>query len=229
MPEASALKSVVAGSLLGVLSSVPLAGGAVAGAIEGAILAAARARDEDWWAMISARLLALESEVQENVNLHDPAFVAAVHRLTRAAQESDDNAKRNRLAAAVALSGSWASIPPDHRDRMERILTSSSSREVFLLNVFADPEAWLRSEDPEAVAGYMNMSVGSIDSFIDGHLARRDDAEKTAVIEALDSLSRAGLVSIPRSAMMTGSGILQPRATSLGLAFLRYLRDIHAA
>lgn len=228
MPEESPSQTIARATLLGVLSTVPVVGGGVAGAIQGAAQAAARARDEDWWAMISARLTSLEREVQEQVRFDDPAFVAALHRLTRAAQETEDDDKRRRLAAALAYSGSWSSLPADHRHRMERILIEASSREVFLLQVFVDPEAWLAKRDPGALTKYKTMMVGSVGSFVDGHLAKGDRDERLAIRKVIDSISRRGLVDIPMDSTITGGGILQSRATTLGTDFVRYLETIEA-
>ncbi len=226
MPEQSSSKMVTASTLIGVVSGVPVVGGGVAGAIQGAVQAASRARDEEWWAMIAARLTSLEHDVQEMVSFDDRAFLAALHRLTRASQETEDNEKRRRLAAALAYSGSWSSLRSDQRDRMERILIESTSREVHLLRVFADPEAWLAQTDPEAIARYRSMQLASIEEFIDGHIVCGDPDEKRAVEGVIESLSRRGLVQIPTRSMLSGAGVLQGRATSLGHQFISYLQEI---
>lgn len=142
MPEERPLVTVAQSTVLGIISSLPGLGG-VAGALQGIAQAAAHGRLEDWWAMVAARLSSLEVGVQRIASLDDPEFVSALHRLTRAAQETADDEKRSSLAAALAHSGSWSSLPVDDRERMERLVTDLSSREVKLLRIIADPKAWL--------------------------------------------------------------------------------------
>lgn len=59
MPEDSPTKTVIVAATLGALGEVPGLG-AVVGAIQGIATAKARERDEEWWAMVAARVQSLE-------------------------------------------------------------------------------------------------------------------------------------------------------------------------
>lgn len=225
IPEESPTKTIIQATLLGMLGDVPGLGG-LAGAIEGSLAAKARARDEDWLAMVAARVTLVETQQEAMLDFTDPEFVAAAHRLTRAAQETADDEKRERLAAALAHGGPWSELPLDQRERMERLLAELSSREVFLLGVLSDPRGWLQENDPEAIATYDGQFTGSVQSFLDGHISKGDEAERAAVRSAIESLSRRGLVDVPVNTIMTASGTLQGRATGLGWELVHYLRSI---
>lgn len=227
MPESDPRKAIVQSTLLGLLGDVPGLG-ALAGAIQGAAEAASRARDEEWWAMVSARLTSLAELVQAMVDFSDPEFVAAAHRLIRAARESADDDKREMLAAALAHSGSWSDLPRDERERMERLVISLSSREVFVLRVMTDPAAWLAENDPDAVAVYNDMLMGSPLEFVHGHIIKGVAEEEQAVKDAIADLQAQRLLGMGFDTIMTGSGILQSRATQLGRQFIAYLQRIGA-
>ena len=199
-------------------------GSTVAAAIQATTDAAARARDENWWAMVAARVTSLETDVQKLFTFGDPEFVAAAHRITRAAQETSDNEKQDRLAAALAFSGSWSEMPSDHRERMERLVADLSSREVVLLKILSDPRGWIGALGQ--VKYNTRLSV-SVQQFLDEEVSRGDSAQQAAMRSAVKSLTQRGLVDVP-AGMLSGSGVLDGRATGLGRELLHYLERIGA-
>jgi hypothetical protein len=224
LPEQNAKKDIAIAAGLGALGDVPGLGWLVGG-IEAAIAAAAREKDEEWLAMLAARVASSERALQDVVNFSDPEFLAGAHRLFRAAQETADDEKRRRLAAAAVHSGSWSDLPLDQRERMERLVAELSSREVFALVVMSDPEGWLREHDPEALVTFRGRSTGGTLDVLD-HAVREESGGKVAARSAIESLSLRGLLDIPRAGMMTGQGSLQGRATGLGRELVQYLRSI---
>jgi hypothetical protein len=224
MPEQNAKKDVLIAAGLGALGDIPGLGGPVA-AIQAALQAASRARDEEWWAMALARLASVEKTVDGVVNFDDPEFLASAHRFVRAAQETADNGKRERLAAALSHSGPWSDLEPDYRVRMERLVVDLSTREVNLLQILSNPRGWLEERDPEAVKAYDTQIAGSSFDFIDRYIAGGDLGETAAVRASIDELERRALLGINRG-MITGSGILTNKVTGPGWEFLHYLQAI---
>ena len=230
MPEHSAARTITQATLLGIVSGVPGVGGAAAGLLQGAADSASRARDEEWWAMVAARVSSLERDVQAIASVEDPEFLAALHRLTRAAQETADETKRERLAAAVVHSGSWSSLPLDDRVRMERLIAELSSREVKLLTILADPRGWLEDVDPAAVQMYENKPMASTQNFLDDHVSQNDLTEQAAVRSALEALQVRALVgAFDAARATTGSAVLQSKTTGLGWELVHFLRGIGAS
>lgn len=141
------------GATLGFVGSVPVVGGVAAGAIQSALAAAARAKDEEWWAMVAARLASVEAGLRErgeSLSLDDPEFLAAVHRATRAAKETADSEKRRILVDALANSGSWSTQPWDRRDRLLALVVRLTPLHVRLLQYFGKPSAFVnRATVPE--------------------------------------------------------------------------------
>lgn len=76
IPEENPTKTVTAAAALGALGEVPGLG-AIVGAIQGVATAKARERDEEWWAMVAARVQSLEAEVKRLVVFDDPQFEPA--------------------------------------------------------------------------------------------------------------------------------------------------------
>jgi hypothetical protein len=225
LPEQDPKKDVAIGVGLGALGDMPGLGW-LAGGIEATIAAAARKKDEEWMAMLAAEVKAADKSIQDIINFEDPEFLAGAHRLFRAAQETADDEKRRRLAAAAVHSGSWSDLPPDDRARMERLVTELSSREVFVLMLMSDPKGWLTERHPKAVAELERRITGGALDVLDMYVTEGDRAEKAAVRSAVEALVIRGLLDMPRPGMMTGSGSLQGRATGLGWELVHYLRSI---
>lgn len=224
MPEHDAKKDIAIAVGLGALGQIPGLGPAAA-AIQAKLQAVSRERDEEWWAMALARLSSVETAVEGVVDFSDSEFIAAAHRFLRAAQETADDGKRERLAAALAHSGPWSDLEPDYRTRMERLVVDLSTREVNLLQILSNPRGWLEERDSAAVGAYDSKPVGSSFDFIDEYIAGDDLGAKAAVRVSIEELERRGLLSINRG-MITGSGILTDKVTGPGREFLRYLQAI---
>lgn len=175
--------------------------------------------------MALARLSSVENAVGGVVDFTDAEFIAAAHRFLRAAQETADDGKRERLAAALAHSGPWSDLEPDHRVRMERLVVDLSTREVNLLQILSNPRGWLEERDHAAVKAYDAQIAGSSFDFIDKHIAGGDLGEKAAVRASIEELERRALLGINRG-MITGSGILTDKVTGPGWEFLHYLQAI---
>lgn len=220
MPESDPRKTVVRATLLGILSEFP-GGGGLAGAIQGAAEAASRARDEDWWAMVAARVGSLEGDVQKLVRFDDPEFLATLHRITRAAQETSDEGKRARLAAALAHGGSWSDLPVNRRVRMERLVAVLSTQDVNMLWILHDQFGWLREHDPLAAAedgaGYMDSQ-----GFLLRHIVWAGVATREEMDDALANLFENDLTVVIQSSMTIDDDHL----TEAGVQFIEYLRDI---
>jgi hypothetical protein len=225
LPEQSPTRTVVQSALFGLLSGLPGLG-AVAGAIQGAMQAASRSRDEDWWAMVAARVLSLEDDVKRFVHFDDPEFVAAAHKFTRAAQETADEEKRRRLAAALSHSGSWSELPRDERERIERALIDLTSREVLLLRILDDPRGWLAGVDAQAALSYEQIIMGSFAGFINEHVVAYSEIDAAAANAGIAELQSRLLVGTNLTTTVTGSSILTPKTTPGGAAVIRYLKAI---
>jgi hypothetical protein len=224
MPESDPARDVALGAALGLLGSVPGLG-AIAGGAQAALAAASRQRDEEWGAMVGARLRYLE-ENGAPIDFSDPDFVAAVHRLSRAAQETDDERKRRAYAGMLANSGSWSQIPSEERERMERLVRDLSSREILLLLVFRDPESWWEQIEAGGPARYRSQTVmDGISGFINGHVGRFVGITPAQAKVAIDELERRGLASIPYNTSMAPDGVLAKRSTQLGDQLLAFINS----
>ena len=225
LSENSPTKTVVQSTLIGLVGGLPgLA--ALAGTIQGAMQAASRSRDEDWWAMVAARVLSLEDEVKKLVQFEDPEFVAAAHKFTRAAQETADEEKRQRLAAALSHSGSWSELPRDERERVERALIDLTSREVLLLRILDNPRGWLSGTDANAALSYERVVMGSFAGFINEHVVAHSEIDVAAANAGIAELQSRLLVGMNLATAVTGSSILTPKTTPGGAAIVRYLEAI---
>ena len=67
-------------------------------------------------AVLSARIGSVETQSDSGIAGGDPEFMAAGHRT--GAQETADNEKRERLAAARVHAGSWSKSPSERVDRL---------------------------------------------------------------------------------------------------------------
>ncbi len=222
-----AVQRVVLSGAIGLLGGVPIIGGGIQGLVEGALGEHARGKNEEFFAMVDARLLAHSDEIKQLVEFTNPEFIASTHRLMRAAQETADDVKRERLAAALAFAGPWSDLPVDKRERMERLVAELTSREVYLLCAVADPRRWLEEHAPEAIVNYERSSTGNAMTFVNDHIIRGNSAEGDAVRSTIEDLTRRGLIVIPPGMGSSGM-ILESRATGLGLEFVHYLRGIGA-
>ncbi|RXZ72763.1 hypothetical protein [Agromyces albus] len=223
MPEQNPAVTVAQSAALGLIGSFP-GMGVLTGAVQGAFAAKARARDEDFWAMVNARVGALERDLDRVLAWDDNEFVAAAHRIARAAQETADEAKRRILAAALAHSGSWSELPWDEREFLLDIVVDLNAREVYLLGFLHDPREWLtnRGVDPNLIAG--NNLPGSIADLIRTRVAG-DALSFDQAEDAIDGLQRRGLADVPLRTQMSGSGPLAKRTTALGDRVLRFVGD----
>jgi len=229
MPEHNPVAAALQGATFGAIGSVPIVGGIVAGVIQSALESSARARQEDWWATVAARLSVIEEQLGEHLQTDHPEFVSAAFRLTRAAEETADDEKRDRLASALAHAGPWSALPSDRRERMERLLTELTSREILMLRIVADPGAWLKKQNPAAVFAYQGNTTGTFQEFLDSHVSHGDLDEQRNVQATLESLSRRELIGAFAHSMTetrTGEEILAGKAASLGLELLGYLNEI---
>lgn len=226
MPEESNGKAIALGAAFGALSEIPGLGG-IAGGIQAAVAAAARAKDEDWWAMVAARVSAIEDDLGGGVvRYDDPEFLAAVYRLTRAAQETSDDAKRRAYAGILANSGSWSSVPSDERERYERLVREISGRDVLMLAIFRDPRAWLQRHDPTAVEKIEAAIASSIGTFVQTYVAGADPGKIVSARRSIAELESRGLVAVPLNGMMTGAGVLASRITPLGNDLLGFIGEV---
>jgi hypothetical protein len=225
MPESSPARDIATAAALGLVGSLPGLG-AISATAQAALSAAARQRDEEWWAMVSARVAHLERQLDRVLQFDDPQFVAAAYRLSRAAQETADDAKRRALAAILADSGSWSTLPADDRERLEQLVRELSGRDIVVLHAFQDPRGWVEAREPGAAAGYESMMMGSTGSFVDQHLARGLATSGASLRTTISGLQRRGLVEVPLSTTMTGGGILQKRTTSAGDELLAFIGAI---
>ncbi|MBH0054507.1 hypothetical protein I6E74_10055 [Salinibacterium sp. SWN139] len=223
--EESPARTIAVSAALGGLGGIPGLGG-LAGTIQGSIQAAARARDENFWAMVVARISSLEAWTEGVADLTDPEFLASAHRLFRVAQETSDDGKRTRLAAALANAGPWCQLPRDERERMERVIADLTTREVGLLKILAGPGVWLRNADPEAFASYEWDFSGTFAEFLESRVARGERSEIVAVYSANDSLQEMALVGLWDRGEVGRNRLFSSKVTSRGQNVLTYLESI---
>ncbi|MGW9167922.1 hypothetical protein [Agromyces sp. NPDC055658] len=216
LPEQDVTRTVLTAAMLGALSEIPMVGGAASAAIQARLAAASRERDEEWFAMLAARIANLEVEGRsrgETIDIESPEFIAAVHRMTRAAQETADHEKRLMLAGALA-SASISTLEWNERERFIRLVSDLSPLHVRILGFFASPTTYLRVTDLPSSGG---TPFDALMLFLGDELDRRQ------VNDAVEDLVSNLLLGMLPPEMRTPNGMLSPQVTERGDRFLVFL------
>lgn len=132
VPESSATRDWMVEIGLTALSAVPVVGPLASRVIAEQLRQAARERDLDWARMTNARLAMLEQQGVK-IDAQDPAFLAAVARLHRAAAETADERKRALLAHVAAGAGSWSTFSFERREEFVEMVAELRPVHVQLL------------------------------------------------------------------------------------------------
>lgn len=226
-PDFDTVREVAVAATRGVVSNIPGIGGVIDAAVFGPMDLAARKRDVDFLRELDRRVRLLADELDGwDVDriVTDLAFIAAVHRVTRAAQEEASDAKRLLLLNALAHAGSWGAEPALTRARFLDLVVRFSELHVFLLRYFIDPEAWLREHAPawrrDGILG------GSLSSVLERWVFPDDPVWPEEVDRAVAELSGERLLDLGGlNTFTTGASLYNRHTTSRGQRFLDFLAE----
>lgn len=193
-----------------------------AAAYQNVVAVRQRQRDEEFWAMLAARLTDVERIVSSIRAGEEDEFVAVAFRLAREAQETADEDRRAMLATVLANSGSWSEIPYDEREELLPIVVRLTPRQVSALQFLDSPAYYYNSagiripaseaEEVEGIGYELGMTVYNQDP---------DNYPKFR--EAADALDRAGLTNSALNTEVPPQRLLASRITPLGRQVLAYL------
>lgn len=223
-PDSSRSRNTIVQMLAAAGRSVPVVGVGV-DVIMGAVSAAQRERDEEFFAHVAASSKLTAERVDAIAAGEEPEFVATAHRVVREAQATADETRREMLARVLANSGSWSPFPPDDREEMASIVISLTSRQVAVLHFLSDPRAWVeRHPDRPWPTGLAPQTYRQALTYFLADL--HDAKEHERLFEAAEGLERRGLIS--RLALDTnlahlGDGIVA--VSKLGVKVISYLSD----
>jgi hypothetical protein len=209
------------------LSLVPVIGTLAAETLAHALEARQSERQYEFNVAVARALTTAHDQLDNVATIEDivgsDEFIAAVTRAQRAASETAGQVKRQRLAAAVANGGSWASFSASEREQFARLVIEFDELHVWLLHYFVDPKAWLQSRG--LLAQHANLLMGGIDGPLGTALGAPEDVWRGPVVQAAADLERAGLAAIPLTTSMTSQGVFAPRTSDKGRRFLTFLNE----
>jgi hypothetical protein len=222
-PKTSPTKDIVVTTLTGMISSVPIAGGAIAGLIQGSYTAHQRQIDEEFLAFLAARVGRLEVEGESRFDPSDPEFLASLTKANRAAQETADKTKRQILAEVLTETGSWSSYSLDRRQFFLDLVVRLSVWDLRVL-VFANaPAAWLSARGIDADEVLKPIMMGSIAGLVRDHITLGNVGLWSTFESSADTLTTSRLIDLPLMTMMSGPGMVAQRTTQLGRDLLAFL------
>jgi len=159
----------------------------------------------------------------------NPRFIAAAERLARAAQGTADDEHRARLIRALRHAGPWSAQEPYATERMTDLLIRTGPLHIFLTRYFADPGAWIMAHSAElwernqqGISGSANiLGILSVYVFPNGSVPPGEVARVVA------ELQRESVIQTTRDAdfltvQMSSGGVVEPRLTEFGKAFLAF-------
>lgn len=209
------------------LSMIPLVGQLAADTLAHALETRQTERQHEFNLAIARALTEVTSQLQEAWSAEDilssDDFIAAVTRAQRAAAETSSAQKRQRLAAAVAHSGSWAPFSVTEREQFTRLIIEFDALHIWLLHYFCGPAEWLQARG--LYARYGGIMTGSVVGPLESVFGARRSVWGAPVQQAAADLERNGLGSIPLTATMGFSGIFQARTSEKGQRFLLFLNE----
>lgn len=226
-PEERARDGLLHALIGSVIEAVPIIGPAVASISNEVTRQAQARRVEEWGAMVTARLSALE-RAGLPVDVNDAEFLAAIARLQRAANETADAEKRSLLALVAANAGAWSTEPYARRGEYVELVSALSPAEIAVL-AYCDDVKVPEGVDADISVGF-GVSYGSIYLYTDrGTTDIRDWIEAGTGVPTSDAwrmymaISTRGLLADPRAQSFDGP---IPRfTTEFGHDFVEYLRN----
>ncbi|MFE6254561.1 hypothetical protein [Agromyces sp. NPDC057865] len=228
LPEQNPRKTVLEQMIGGAISAIPGIGPVVSGAYLGTIAASAREKDEEWLAMVSARLKFVERELEargEALEV-DGEFIGLFNKAFREARETGEAEKRQILAGIVAHAVDRQSFDWASDEEWLDLTFELSPRHIHVMSFFYDPADWIRStgEDVEPLSRRGGNFAITIDDVILKYLARGDERRRDRVVSTIRDLERRDLLVVPLGSNRSAYPALQPRTTPRGNQLVEFLR-----
>lgn len=216
--------AVVDYSLIGV-SFLPIAGQPIAELVRGSIARREAERQYDFNVKVATALDALVDRSVWTVEsvLDSDDFMAAVSKGSRAAAETASDAKRERLAAAAAMSGPWFDMEPTRKMQFLDMVTRYEDIHVLLLTYFRDPRAWLAMNSNWQPGRYMTAGISTM---LGEYVFADAPSWQEVVGPVLAEFVADGVAQVPINTTMSESGLLEPRTYPRGNDFLDYIHTI---
>lgn len=214
------------------LESIPLLGPLAGRALDHALATRERERRHEFDRAIVGELQRLAERMDETLTVADVVrsdeFFAALNYARRAAAETADDAKRQRLARAAAEAGPWSDFAASERAGFLRLVSKYDELHIWLLTYFADPVAWLDAHGLAHVHDGVNVGeIGehvaeALDVGIPGD--RQSDDVPHIVTDALEDLIGDNTMSLFSLASIRDRPFAS-QLTDRGRRFLAYLRE----
>lgn len=210
------------------LELLPGIGGALSTIVGGALSSQAEQRNLRLFAMITNVVDDLASKVDgltvEGV-VQNPRFLAAAEKVIRAAQETSDEEHRARLIGALRHAGPWSKQEKYSAERMTDLLTRIGPLHMFLLRFFADPAAWLAEHNDLWTRGTESMIGGNLLGVLRKYVFPNDEVPAGEIERVVAVLERESFMNQGWDLLhpqMSGGGLVEPRLTDFGRAFLAF-------
>lgn len=212
------------------LDSIPLLGPIAGRALDHALAARERERRHEFDTAVVAEVQRLAERTRAALTVADVVnsddFIATLARTRREAAETASRTKRQRLARAAVAALDPGALSRAEREDYHRLIADLDDLHIWLLAYFAGPRAWLDAHG--LTHAYQQITAGSPQVHLETALAHFGVTFSAPVVAALADLERLGLADVQERTLRnfsTASGMLEPRTTPRGRAFLAYLGD----
>jgi hypothetical protein len=209
------------------LSAIPVVGPIAAETLAHALDTRQAERQHDFNLKVAYALTEALERLDASLTVEDvldsDEFVAAITRAQRAAAETASQAKRRRLASAVANGGSWAPFSASEREQFTRLVDEFHELHVFLLHYFIDPKGWLDAHG--LYEQHSNILMGGVGGPLASALGAPEKEWSAPVTQAVADLGRTGLAEIPLKTSMGPDGVFAPRTSQKGSRFLAFIGE----
>ena len=224
IPDPDPDKSALADFGLAALAAFVPGGGAISDLARGSMARRDSERRKEFDLLVVAKLeefAAAHSGITPTDVLDSDEFMAAYAKASRIAGETSSQSKRALLATALTHCGPWDfSSEPVLRMRFLDIIERSEEQHVFLLKFLADPMSWITANQP----GFFrtNFALLTLQTVV-SNVVMPTTTDGMTLQAILRDISSDGLAEFNLSAGMTLEGVLAPKTTALGNAFLAFL------
>jgi hypothetical protein len=179
-------------------------------------------RMEDWQDALGRKVRELSDQGKVDLNTlrEDPQFTDAVLAATQAAMKTSRQEKLEALRNAVL----HAALPTRPDETLQHqfigLIDRFTTWHLAILKLIADPPAYIRAHNvPYVTSDYSSSLSGLIETAFPALKGRREMYDQIWA-----DLYAAGLHRTPNlHTLMTGGGGVQPRASELGHAFLKFI------
>ena len=208
-------------------SAVPVVGGPLQVLFENVIGPSLEKRRQKWFEDLAQIVSDLQKEVADltpDVLAGNPAFITTVLQTTQIAMRNHQDEKLAALRNAVFNSGRPGSPSDDDQLAFLRLIDALSPWQMRLLALLNDPADWMARNNVQNPG----WGMGGVSMVVE-HNFPELAGQRDLYTQMVRELQAAGLVP-PGDFLfvtMTGSGMVAPRITPRGKAFISFVSRSH--